>query len=159
MNANDKNEFLKNKLKKIEELPHTADVKYLINADNLNEAFELCGYCFGLTITDLITIEWEELVEFQLNSEDLEGLLYDFITELIFIFDTRNIIVSQFNKLRIIKEDSSYKIVVQGRGQRFDPEIHERRTEIKAMTYSEMEINLDHSDFSKPVSIIVVFDI
>ena len=159
MAPNDKTEFLENKLKKIEELPHTADVKYLINADNLNEAFELCGYCFGLTITNLKSIKWEEYVKFKLKSEDLEGLLYDFITELIFIFDTRNIIISQFNELNIFREDSSYLINVKGKGQRFDPEIHEIRTEIKAMTYSEMEINVDYSDFSKPVSIIVVFDI
>jgi len=159
MVAKDKDAFLKKKLRKIEELPHTADVKYLINGDNLNEAFELCGYCYGLTITDLKSIEWEELVKFQLESEDLEGLLYDFITELIFIFDTRNVIISQFNELNVIKEDSSYNINVEGKGQKFDPEIHERRTEIKAMTYSEMEINVEYSDFSKPVSIIVVFDI
>ena len=159
MESKERNSFLETKLLKIEELPHTADVKYHVEGDNLNEAFELCGYCYGLTVTNLKKIEYIENVEFELNSEDLEGLLYDFMTELIFLFDTKGLIVSQFTNIQIRKKNSGFSIHVMGKGQKFDPSIHERKTEIKAMTYSEMEIDVDYADFKNPVSIIIVFDI
>ncbi|NHI91696.1 MAG: archease [Candidatus Lokiarchaeota archaeon] len=159
MKIDDENSFLKNKISKIKELPHTADIKYSIKGDSLNEAFELCGYCFGLTITNLKMIKQIENIDFELVSEDLEGLLYDFISELIFLFDTKHLILSNFTLVDIKKENSAYKLKVKGKGQEFNPEIHDMGTEIKAMTYSEMKIDVDYSNFMNPVSIIVVFDI
>ncbi|MHA1784964.1 MAG: archease [Candidatus Helarchaeota archaeon] len=150
---------LKEKLKKIEELPHTADVKYFITANNMSEAFELCGYCYGLTITDITQIKPIKKIEFKLTSEDTESLLYDFISELIYLFDTKNIIISQFSVIDVEKGENFNKLRVEGFGQEFDPNVHEIGTEVKAMTYSEMKINLTESDFSKPVSITIVFDI
>lgn len=153
------NKDLEEKLKKIEELEHIADVKYLVKGDNLNEAFELCGYCYGMTITNLQEIKQVEKIKFQIESEDLESLLYDFISELIFLFGTRNMIVNNFTNVEILKNEEFFSLNVIGFGEEFDQEKHEIGTEIKAMTYAEMKITFTNSDFSKPVSIILVFDI
>ena len=95
----------------------------------------------------------------QKTSEDTESLLYDFISELIYLFDTKNIIISQFSVIDVEKGENVNKLRVEGFGQEFNPNVHEIGTEVKAMTYSEMKINLTESDFSKPVSITIVFDI
>jgi len=153
------NKDLEEKLNKIEELEHTADVKYFVKGDTLNEAFELCGYCYGMTITNLSELKQVEKIEFQIKSEDLESLLYDFISELIFLFGTRNVIVNNFTKVEILKNAEDFSLNLEGIGEVFDQEIHEMGTEIKAMTYAEMKISLTNSDFSKPTSIILVFDI
>ena len=150
---------LEAKFEKIEELEHAADVKYLVKGDNLNEAFELCGYCYGMTITNLEELKQVEKIEFQIESEDLESLLYDFISELVFLFGTRNIIINNFSRVEILKKNTSYAINIEGHGEEFDQEKHEMGTEIKAMTYAEMEITLTNSDFSKPATIVLVFDI
>ncbi len=153
------NENLEDKLEKIEELEHTADVKYLIKGDNLNEAFELCGYSYGMTLTNLLEIQQVEKIEFQIESEDLESLLYDFISELIFLFDTSNVIISNFTKVEVLEKNKRFSLTIEGIGEQFSQEKHELGTEIKAMTYAEMNIKLTNSDFSKPASIILVFDI
>ncbi len=119
-----------------------SDVYVEVKARNLKEAFEEAGKAVFDTMTDLKKISPIEKCDIKLAAEDREALLFDWLGELIYIFDTTNLLFSKI-KIKEIKE-TKQKLELIGEliGEKFDPEKHEIRMEIKAPTYSLMEINV-----------------
>ncbi|NVM02404.1 MAG: archease [Candidatus Helarchaeota archaeon] len=123
-------------------LEHISDVYIEVQARNLSEAFEEAGKAVFATMTNLQHIEPIIKLEVRLQAEDREALLFDWLGELIYIFDTKNLIFSKIkiHQLKLING----KIELYGElwGEEFDPQKHESKTEIKAPTYSLMEIKI-----------------
>ncbi len=123
-------------------LEHISDVYIEVQARNLTEAFEEAGKAVFETMTNIQKIEPIIKHEIRLEAEDTEALLFDWLGELIYIFDSKNLI---FSKIKILKLESiNGKIELFGElwGEEFDPQKHESKTEIKAPTYSLMEIKI-----------------
>lgn len=153
--------YLQEKFDHIEELPHTADVKYRISGSSLTEAFEMVGYAFSNTHVDVLSVEPIIPHEIEVEAEDLESLLFDFMTELIYILGTKYLIFSYLPDLRIDETPKGYKLKVTGWGEEIDSDKHDFKTEVKAMTYHEMSITFvsKSRSFNEPVGIVLVFDI
>ncbi|MFX1592257.1 MAG: archease [Promethearchaeota archaeon] len=137
-------------------LEHTADVSVESQGRNLEEAFEQTAYSLMETITPSlksIPIEIERIIN--IEAEDKEALLFDFLSEFLYIFDVDELI---FNKIKIhsIKKDQDkYYLKASVKGGKFNKNIHEPGTEVKAITYSFMTIE----EKKKTVKINIVFDI
>jgi len=66
-------------------LEHTADVKFRASGDNLEEMFGEAGFAlFDVMRGDLKILETSEK-EFEVEGEDLENLLYNFLEEFFII--------------------------------------------------------------------------
>ena len=161
MNQEKLHPILKEKLNQIEELPHTADVKYAIQGLNLNEAFEISGYAFSDTHVDIFLVEPIKNRDIIIESEDLFSLLFDFITELIYLLGAKNLIFCLFKNLQIHKESERYRLTTTAWGEELNLEKHDIKTEVKAMTYHQMEIDFASGteNFDDTVEITLVFDI
>ncbi|MHC1590977.1 MAG: archease [Candidatus Helarchaeales archaeon] len=148
-------------MKKIKELPHTADVKYEITGENLKEAFELAGYAFTNTHADILTVIPKHSITLEVSGEDLESLLFEFISELIYVLGTRSLLISLFQDLEITKNDGMYSLRVIAWGEEIDPSRHDLKTEVKGMTYHDMKIESlsEAGMYEGPVRIILLFDI
>ena len=91
-------------------LDHTADVSVEAKGTTLEEAFEQTVYSLMETITPSlrsISPEIERIIT--IEAEDKEALLFDFLTEFLYIFDVDELI---FNEIR------SKKILSKGRCKR-----------------------------------------
>eukprot|EP01117_Protostelium_nocturnum_P003582 TRINITY_DN1477_c0_g1_i1.p1 TRINITY_DN1477_c0_g1~~TRINITY_DN1477_c0_g1_i1.p1 ORF type:complete len:191 (+),score=78.15 TRINITY_DN1477_c0_g1_i1:79-651(+) len=123
-----------------EYLDHTADIQLHSWAKELKEAFELVGICMFGYMTDLDTISTEEEHEFVIESEgDLDQLLFAFLDELLFHFSTELLVCKE---IQITEFDvKAGKITAIGKGETFDREKHPQGTEVKAITYSNMQIH------------------
>jgi SHS2 domain-containing protein len=78
-------------------LDHTADVSVESQGKNLEEAFEQTVYSLMETITPIfksIPIEIERIIT--IEAEDKEALLFDFLTEFLYIFDVDELIISLY---------------------------------------------------------------
>eukprot|EP01125_Pyxidicula_operculata_P018510 TRINITY_DN6574_c0_g1_i1.p1 TRINITY_DN6574_c0_g1~~TRINITY_DN6574_c0_g1_i1.p1 ORF type:complete len:151 (-),score=23.25 TRINITY_DN6574_c0_g1_i1:59-511(-) len=125
-----------------EYLDHTADVQIHSWGKNLKESFEqaalaMMGY---MTEIDKVDIDPElDPLQGSVEAEDLESLLYTFLEEVLFMFSTEYII---FNQIKIIEFEAgpTYKVVFQCRGEEWDHDKHPQGTEIKAITYSAMQV-------------------
>ena len=119
-------------------LEHTSDVYIEATGETLEEAFVQAAYALFETMTDLKSIEAQEKCQIKVDSEDLNALLFDLIDQFLYLFDVDGLIFSKFEFQ--IKKDKKFELIANCWGEKFDPQKHPPRTEIKAPTYSLMEI-------------------
>ncbi len=119
---------------------HTADILVIASGRTLEEAFAWAGKAVFEIITDTSRVKPLRKVAIAVEGFDLENLLYKWIEELLFYHDTEGLVFTDFKVKHIYMEKDEYKLEAEVYGERFDPERHEHRTIVKAMTYAEMSI-------------------
>jgi SHS2 domain-containing protein len=124
-------------VKKFEFFEHTADIGIRAYGRTLSEAFENAALAVFEIITDVSKVEPKVKVEVSEFGYDLENLLYKWIEDLLYYYDSQLLLFSKFN---IEVDENNITLNGAAYGERFDPNRHERRTIVKAMTYHEMEI-------------------
>lgn len=147
---------------KYEYLDHTADVQLHCWGKNLKEAFEQTGEAmFGYMTENITTVALQDAHRFKAEGDDLEGLLYHFLDELLFMFAAepfligRKVVIDSMDTVKFVIEGSVY-------GEPFDLNKHPAGTEIKAITYSAMQIyQSEKGDQTKKdkVEIYIIVDI
>jgi SHS2 domain-containing protein len=126
--------------KQYEYLEHTADIKFQAYGKTLEEVFENAALAMFNVIINTEKVSGETAREISLKSPDLESLLIDWLSELLYIFEVDEIIFRKFRVEEIKEEEGEYSITGQALGEKYYPESHPFETEIKAVTYNQLEI-------------------
>ena len=137
-----------------EYLPHTADVQLHAWGTSIEEAFECVTVAMFGYMTEIEKVEAKrnEIVVAK-GTTDLKSLLYKLMDEFLYLFCTEGFTARE---LRIIEFDrKNLTIRAEGFGETFDLKKHPQGTEVKAITYSAMQI---HEKFDR-VDVFVVIDI
>jgi len=117
----------------------TADVGYKAYGETLEESFENAALALFEVITDTAKVKCIMKREISIESEDLFALLFDWLSELIFLHDSEFLVFSKF-KVKIVKNKENYGLNAVVCGEAFDLMIHESREDVKAATYHLMDI-------------------
>lgn len=128
--------FLIRVRKNFEFLEHTADLKFIAYGKTLDLCFENSALAMFSAIVDLDSVNIERKEDIEIEAISIETLLHDWLTELLFLFATNNIIFKNFNVS--IKKNKNYKLIATTSGEEFDPKRHSIKAEVKAITYHEM---------------------
>lgn len=138
-----------------EYLDHTADVQLHAWGENLKEAFEkVVEAMFNYMTTDLSKVEMLSKQEVEAEGEDLQSLLFHFMDEWLFIFSAEPFFFAK--KVTITEFDlENFKIKSIGYGEEFDISKHPQGSEVKAITYSNMQIYDDEEKHE----VFVIIDI
>lgn len=131
-----------------EQLEHTADVMIKAYGKTLEECYGNAAYALFNTMVDATTIRPTEEIEFAQEGHDFESLLYNFLSEFLFLHDTTRLVLCEFDVVI-----DGFKITCKARGERLDLEKHQPKTEIKAITYHMLNVDLDEP------SVTVIYDI
>ncbi len=131
-----------------ENLEHTADVMIRAYGSTLEECFENAAYGMMDQILDATSVVARVEEEFSVEGGSREDLLYNFLSEVLFIFDARRLALSVFH---VTLQDGMLKC--RASGERFDRERHSPKQEIKAVTYHMLQVNEGEP------SITVLFDV
>ena len=123
-------------MKSYEYFEATADIGFKAYGETLNEAFENAGLAMFNIITDTSSVEPKTEISFEVTSEDKVSLLYDYLEELLFHHEIDFMLFSEFRVE--IDEDLHLKATIRGEEINWDK--HERKTEIKAITFHKMEV-------------------
>lgn len=125
---------------KFEYLDHTADVQCHSWGANLEEAFANSGLAMYNYMTPIKGIEIDESLSrtFEAEGHDLESLLFNFLDELLFVFHTEFFVARRLAVTEIDREN--WTIRARAQGGTFSRDRHECGTEVKAITYSAMQI-------------------
>ncbi len=135
---------------------HTADIQVRSWGSSLEEAFSQTAYSLMATITpDLKKITPKVERKIIIKAEDKEALLFDFLSEFLYIFDVDELVFSQIYVSKIEKLNDNYKLQATLKGEKFDLNKHEIGIEVKAITYSFLNIEEKHAS----TIIDIVFDI
>lgn len=122
---------------KIKYIEHPSDVGFETYGDTLEELFANAAIATYSFMTDVDAIEEEVEQEVGIKSEDLYSLMFDWLDEMIFMFESESLIMKKFD---IDVDPSNFSILGKCRGGKFDPAKHESGIIIKAVTYNMMEI-------------------
>ncbi|XP_030320408.1 protein archease isoform X2 [Calypte anna] len=139
--------------KKYEYLDHTADVQLHAWGDTLEEAFEQCVMAMFGYMTDTETVEPVDTVEVEAEGHDMLSLLFHFLDEWLYKFSANEFFIPREVKVLYI-DRMHFKIRSIGWGEEFSLPKHPQGTEVKAITYSAMQICEDE----KP-EVFVIIDI
>ena len=103
------------------------------------QVFEQATIAMFGYMTDLSTVEHSREVEMEATGHDLESLLYNFMDECLFTFSADTFICPcMINITEFDKENFSIKATLGG--ETFDLSKHPQGTEVKAITYSNMQV-------------------
>ena len=135
-------------MKKYEFIEHTADIGVRAYGKNLSEAFENVAVGMFDIISDTSKIDRTGEYRIDLEADNIEQLLVDWLSELLYIHETKNVLLSGFN----IELDKN-KLRARVYGEELDKRKHPIKNEIKAVTYHILEVN------EKKGYVQVLFDI
>ena len=126
-------------MKSYEYFEATADMGLRAYGRDLNEAFENAGKAIFNIISDTSGIKAEKEIEFEVSSEDNVSLLYDYLEELLFFHEVEFMLFSEFH----VEIGDDFHLKAKIAGESIDWDRHERKCEIKAITFHKMHVKGD----------------
>lgn len=126
--------------KRYEYLEHTADIKFIAYGKTPEEVFENAALAMFNVIIDTEKVFEKIEREISLKSPDLESLLVDWLSEILYLFEVEETVFRKFTVESIKEENGEYSISARASGEKYYPESHPFETEIKAVTYNQLEI-------------------
>jgi len=131
-----------------EYLPHPADVRFRAYGATLEETFEQAAHAMFHVIIDTAALNLERSVDIKLESVGLENLLYDYLSELLYLFEVEEIVFGQFRVNSIEKTNGSYILHGKASGENIDLERQSFETEVKAVTYHLLKVTKEKGGYS-----------
>ena len=109
-----------------------ADIAYEAYGKNLNELFENAAFAIFELSADVKTIDAKNKLEVKLENEKIDNLLYDFLSEILFLKDSKYMV---FKKVKVnIAENKKYELKSILEGDAINPEKQQLENDIKAVT-------------------------
>ncbi len=131
---------------------HTADAGIRAESSTLSEAFHEVSLAFTEIITGGSLPDTKNNFEINIESSSLDSLLVNYISHLIYLFDTENFLVSSVDVS--IKSGLSNTVSGTLKGDFYNEAIHGYGVEIKAVSYHMLEISE-----GPPSKIVVILDL
>ncbi len=134
-------------------IEHTADIAIKAYGDTLADAFATAASAMFDVITDGSDVEPVEEIDFETESVDLAGLLVGFLSDLIVLYETEDLVFADF---RVEFVDQT-RLKVTAWGESFDASRHSCGHQVKGVSYHMMEIN--DGGGKTPSFVQVLFDV
>lgn len=133
------------------QLDHTGDLRIKVTGNSLKDLFINAAYALFDIITDAETINSELAETIEVTGIDKEELLVNWLSELNYLYITESKVFSKF-EIEHFKDIELSATVI---GEKFNPYKHPINTEIKAVTFHDLQIEQleDHWETK------IVFDI
>ena len=132
----------------------TADIGFWAYGKSLEEAYGNAASAMFNVMTDVNTVKPTQKREFKVESEDLVSLLYDYLEELLFLFDVELLFFSKFEVAIEKISEESYELKCIAYGEEVNWEIHPRKSEVKAITFHKMDVIFEDDDSVKLSAIL-----
>lgn len=114
-----------------------ADVAFEAYGDNLNELLESGALALTSVMVDLKSIKKNIKKEVKLNSKDVEGLFYDFLSEIIYLKDAEQLLFSFF---KVDVDENKMELKAELEGDKIDYNKQVLDKDVKAVTYHLFKI-------------------
>lgn len=140
----------------VQAIDHPADTGIEVWADTLPELFELAVQ--GLMNTAVVhppAIIDSRQKTITATGNDLPELLVNFLSEFLYLIDTENFVIAQCRVTELQTKIPPLNIQATIGGEIFDPQRHGSATDIKAITYHQMIIESQGSQWHAKI----IFDI
>ena len=120
-------------------LEHITDAYIEAWGDSLEEAFSYAGAAMINVMFEIKNVRGTSKTDFQVEGEDYLELLFNWLEKVLLLISIDNQVISSF-EIKISKLDKKYRLTAWGMAEAIDISKHNYRTEIKGITYHEMEV-------------------
>lgn len=138
--------------KKYELIEHTADIGIRAFGNTLSHCFAHAAKGMFDIITNESQVESVGEYHVDLSADNIEQLLVDWLSELLFLHSTQRLVFGEFD-VHVDEESPSLEAKVFG--ERYDDEKHGYGAEIKAVTYHMLDVEQTDEGYAAQV----LFDI
>ena len=121
-------------------LDHTADIGIIVHGDDLKALFENAGKAFFHLMTDLRRVKPRVERQVNLRGESLDRLMVEWLSELLYLHDVENLLFRAF-RVESVGEEGLRAIA---KGEVFQDGTHLIKTEVKAVTYHQIEVRREN---------------
>src|SRR3989338_949421 len=109
-----------------------ADIAFEATAPTLDRLFEEAGMAASDIMVDPKTVKPALKKTLKLSANTVENLMYDFLSELIYLKDTKGLL---FNKYSVkVKQAKEWTLSCVAMGDKIDRKRHDLRNDLKAIT-------------------------
>lgn len=130
-----------------------ADVVYEVYGNTIEELFSNAAEAVTQTMVDVETLKANQNVKMKMQNRKLEDLFLDFLNELVYLKDAKQLLFSKFTT-KISQQDSGgYNLIVSLWGEKIDPKKHHLRVDVKAITQHKFSLAKKNN---KHISFIVL---
>lgn len=123
-----------------ETFEHTADLGLRIRAPDLDTLFvEAAQALFSAIVEDLGSVAAQHRHEVQRTGDDLSYLLFDWLNELLYLFESEHLLCSRF-EVHVSKDGQNWNLQGSAWGEPLDRSRHALEHEVKAITYHGLRV-------------------
>lgn len=120
-------------------IDHTADILFRAEAPSLPELFEQCALALEETQVDVPTIDTKQKIEIRGENKTVEGLLFDFLDDLVYYKDAERLVFRVF-QIKIEQKGEVFQLLCTAAGETLDVEKHHPKVDVKAVTMHLFEV-------------------
>jgi SHS2 domain-containing protein len=120
-------------------IDHTGDIAVALSGRSLAQLFGDAAAAFTDSITALEGVEPKRPEEVAVDAPELDLLLVDFLSELLYRFDTRGWL-TRIAEVAVEEKDGGWTLQGTLRGERLEPGRHAVKILIKAVTYHGLHV-------------------
>ncbi len=117
-------------------IEHTADTGIIAYGSTIEETFANAARGMFSVMVDLDAVRPVESRDIAVQAPDRELLLAEWLSELLFLFETEYMVFSRFD----VKFSSERELRASAWGERIDPERHQIGAGIKAVTHHMLRV-------------------
>ncbi len=125
-------------MKNFKFLEHTADIKFQAFGKSIEEVFKNSALAMFNAMYDG-KVKEKKSFKINVKGRDFESLLYNFLEEVLFLFDSENFFISKIKSIKIDKKAIKLEAEVLGD----DAKGYKIHIDVKAVTYNEMFVKQD----------------
>lgn len=123
-------------MKSFELIDHTADIGFRAYGKDLKEAFENAAKGMFSLVVDLEKVSPRQEFDVEVEAEDREALLVEWLNELIYLFEVEHVVLKDFH----IVSWEEHRLQARVRGESIDEARHQIETAIKACSYHMLKV-------------------
>lgn len=124
-------------MQRFELLEHTADTGLIAYGYDLAEAFANAAYGLFSIMAELDRVREVESWTITVSAEDVEGLLFNWLNELIYVFEVENRLLKRFD----IIEFDEHQLKAVCWGEKYNPSRHQLKLGVKSATYHMLKVD------------------
>lgn len=124
-------------MQRFELLEHTADTGLIAYGYDLAEAFANAAYGLFSIMAEPDGVREVESRTVMVSAEDVEGLLFNWLNELIYVFEVENRLLKRFD----ITEFDERQLKAVCWGEKYNPSRHKLKLGVKSATYHMLKVD------------------
>jgi len=138
-----------------QQIDHTADIALQVTGKDLEDLFRTASDGWRQLTVGEMRVNQKLKRNLNLNAESLEELLVECLSELNYLFMSKQWLYGKYDKLQIYDEAPGFKLIAVIRGESLKNIPYQIETEIKAVTFHQLQVKKVKQGYET----IIVFDI